>query len=183
MRRMRRLLVPTVIAAAGAALLSAGPAGAGAGVEPGSITCHGGSLSAAFNPGVTFRKQTTQVQADGDLGVCFSQEHPKLTGGTFRFTGSGTGACPGPFVVGYGRLTITWNDGSTSTMPQMSIRAEARTVALDSGAVSEGPFRGETGRLNGSVTTSLTELGQHCVSSGGLTRYEANLDSVALGAI
>ncbi|MCR3732345.1 hypothetical protein FHS35_009263 [Streptomyces umbrinus] len=182
MRRMRRLLVPAVIAAAGAVLLPAGPAGARAGAEPGSITCHGGSLSAAFSPGVTFRKQTTQVQAEGDLGVCSSQEHPKLTGGTFRFSGSGTGACPGPFAIGYGKMVITWNDGSTSTMPQMSVRAEAFTVSLDGGAVSEGPFRGATGRLSGRVTTSPMEISNQCITSG-LTRYEANLDSVALGAI
>jgi hypothetical protein len=64
---MRRLLVPAVIAAAGVALLSAGPAGAGARADGGSITCQGGSLSAAFDPGVTFKKQTTQIRATGEL--------------------------------------------------------------------------------------------------------------------
>lgn len=182
MRRLRRLLVPAVITAAAAALLPAGPAGARAGAEPGSITCHGGSLTTTFNPGVTFRKQTMQVQADGDLGVCSSQEHPKLTGGTFRFTGSGTGACPGPLAIGYGKLTITWNDGSTSTLPQMSVRAEASTVSLDHGSVSEGPFRGMHGRLNARVTTNANEIGAQCITSG-LTRYEAALDSTEIGEI
>lgn len=182
MRRMRRLLVPAVIAAAGVALLSAGPAGAGARADGGSITCQGGSLSAAFDPGVTFKKQTTQIRATGELNGCSSQEHPQITGGTFRFTGSGTGACPGPFAIGYGKLMITWNDGSTSILPQMSFRAEASTASVDHGSVSEGAFRGAAARLSGRATTSPIEMGSQCVTSG-LTRYEAELDRVEIGEI
>ncbi|MFC8593229.1 hypothetical protein [Streptomyces atroolivaceus] len=51
------------------ALLSADPAGARAVAEPGSITCHGGSLSTSFNPGVTFGRQTVQVSENDDLGA------------------------------------------------------------------------------------------------------------------
>ncbi|NGO78131.1 hypothetical protein G6045_21040 [Streptomyces sp. YC504] len=180
---MRRLLVPAVIAAAGAALLPAGPAGARVAAEGGSITCQGGSLSADFKPGVTFRRGTTQIQARGDLNGCSSPEYPKITSGTFRFVGSGTGACPGPFAIGYGKLQITWNDGSTSLLPQMSMLAEAFTVSVDRGAVSEGLFKGQTGRLSGRATTAPIDMGSQCITSEGLTRYEAELDSVAIGSI
>ncbi|MCX5206115.1 hypothetical protein OG897_32485 [Streptomyces sp. NBC_00237] len=162
-----------------ATMLSAGPAGARADAEPDSIICHGGDLRAAFSPGVGFTKRTTQVSADGYLGVCNSPKHPKIATGTFRFSGSGTGACPGPFVVGYGKLTITWSNGTTSVLPQMAIRADAHTVSLDGGAVSEGPFRDETGRLHGRVTTSTIDMGQQCLSSG-LTGVAASVDTMAL---
>ncbi|QDQ15923.1 hypothetical protein [Streptomyces spectabilis] len=156
------------------------PAGAGARAGGGSITCQGGSLSAAFNPGVTFRKQTVQVQATGDLNGCASQEHPQIAGGTFRFVGSGTGSCPGPFAIGYGKMLITWNDGSTSTLPQMSFRAEVSTASVDGGVVSEGRFKGSTGHLSGRVTASPVEMGAQCITTG-LTRYEAELDRMDIG--
>ncbi|MFI9172572.1 hypothetical protein [Streptomyces lincolnensis] len=171
-----------MIIAAGGSLLSAGPAGAGARADGGSITCQGGSLTADFKPGVTYKKGTTQVSANGDLGVCSSPEYPEITGGTFRFVGSGHGACPGPFAIGHGKLAITWNDGSTSVSPQMSFRAETFTVSLDGGAVSEGRFKGQTGRLSGRGTTAPIDIGAQCITSG-LTRYPAELDTAAIGAI
>ncbi|KAG0017179.1 hypothetical protein BGZ82_000832, partial [Podila clonocystis] len=108
------------------------------------ITCHGGSAQAQFNPGVTFKRGTTQIQANGDLGVCNSVQAPKITGGVFRFVGSGTGACPGPFTVGYGKMQISWSDGSQSVVLQASFRAEAFTASIDDGSVSEGMFKGDT---------------------------------------
>ncbi|MET9513149.1 hypothetical protein ABZX62_32695, partial [Streptomyces flavidovirens] len=86
---------------------------------------------AQFSPGVTFKRQTVQTQASGDLGTCTSPMNPKITGGTFRIVGTGTGACPGPFSVGYGRAQISWNDGTTTVIPQLSFRLEAVSASFE----------------------------------------------------
>ncbi|KAK3824087.1 MAG: hypothetical protein JOS17DRAFT_804546 [Linnemannia elongata] len=146
------------------------------------IICHGGSAQVEFNPGVTFRKQDIQIQANGDLGACSSDQAPKITGGTFRFVGSATGACPGPFGVGNGKIRILWNDGTQSDVPQTSFRAEAFTASIEGGTVSEGMFKGNTFRMNGGSTSSAIEMGAQCATSG-LNTYAFGIDSFAIGSI
>lgn len=146
------------------------------------VTCHGGSGQAQFNPGVTFKKATTQIQANGDLGICYSPEAPKITGGVWRFVGSGTGACPGPFAIGYGKMRISWSDGTTSILPQMSFRGEAFAASIDGGSITEGTFKGETGRLSGRSITPVNEMGAQCVTSG-LSNYAFTVDSFTIGHI
>lgn len=178
---MRAFMVAAGVAAMAAGMASV-PASTAWAADGGDITCHGGSGQAQFNPGVTFKRATTQIQANGDLGVCNSPSNPKITGGVWRFVGSGTGACPGPFAIGYGKMQISWSDGTTSIMPQMSFRGEAFTWSIDGGAVSEGVFKGQTGRLSGRSTTSAIEMGAQCITSG-LTTYAGGLDSFAIGSI
>ncbi|MEU5885004.1 hypothetical protein [Spirillospora sp. NPDC047279] len=148
--------------------------------DGGDITCQGGNGQVQFNPGVTFKKGTTQVQANGDLGTCTSASQPKITGGVWRFVGSGTGACPGPFAVGTGKMQISWSDGTTSVLPGTSVRAEAFTWSLD-GAVSQGSFTGQTSHLSGRSTTSATDMGAQCITSG-LNTYSGTIESFAIGA-
>ncbi|KAF9359642.1 hypothetical protein BGX34_008233 [Mortierella sp. NVP85] len=134
------------------------------------VKCYGGAFNAQFNPGVTFKNQTIQVAASGDLGVCQSSESSKITGGAFNFVGSNMGSCPGPFAVGYGELQIKWSDESIITIPQMSFKAEAFTWSLD------GQFEGKNVSVNGRATISPIDIGAQCATSG-LTNYAGSIDA------
>ncbi|WP_433331629.1 hypothetical protein [Spirillospora sp. CA-294931] len=130
---------------------------------------------------MTFKKQTIQIQAHGDLGDCDSPSNPKITGGVFRLVGSGTGNCTGPFAVGHGKLTISWSDGTSSTISQTGIRIDAHTWSLDGGVVSEGPFRSQTSSVTGRSTGSLIEWGERCITSG-VTTYTGATESFSIGS-
>lgn len=142
------------------------------------VVCHNGGAQTLFKPGVVFKKQTSQYQSNGDLGVCSSVGAPKITGGTFSMVGKGTGNCPSPFAVGYGKVMITWNTGETSVDSQASFRAEAFTASIE-GQIGEGKFMGCTLRMNGRSTTSVIEMGAQCVTSG-LTTYAWVFDAVTI---
>jgi len=175
---MRALTAATALAAltAGIGLPSANAAPA---PEPGKVTCTGGSLDAAFDPGVTFKRQSQQVQGKGDLSGCKSAAHPKITAGTFKLVGAGTGACPGPFAVGYGKLTITWNDGAVSEITHAALRAEEKTWSFE-GPVTRGPGKGSQGHINGGNSTSGAEMGSQCITTG-LSNYAGPVEAAAVG--
>ncbi|KAG0357514.1 hypothetical protein BG005_003446 [Podila minutissima] len=131
------------------------------------VVCHNGGAQTLFKPGVVFKKQTSQYQSNGDLGVCSSVGAPKITGGTFSMVGKG-----------YGKVMITWNTGETSVDSQASFRAEAFTASIE-GQIGEGKFMGCTLRMNGRSTTSVIEMGAQCVTSG-LTTYAWVFDAVTI---
>ncbi|WP_156045313.1 hypothetical protein [Herbidospora cretacea] len=166
---MRSLITAGVLALA--AGLSATPAAPATAEAKATITCHGGSFNASLNPGVTFKRAVSQITGVGDLGVCSSEQNKKITGGKFRIVASGTGNCPSPLTVGYGRLQIAWNDGTTTEAPQASIRLEATTFSIEAGNM----------RLSGRTAASPIELGTQCVTSG-LTSYTGAVDIFTLGA-
>lgn len=136
-----------------------------------TVVCHGGSLQASLNPGVTFKRATTQVTFNGDLGVCSSEQNKKITGGVFQGVAAGTGNCPGPIAVGQGRLQVSWNDGSKTVVPAVSLRLEPFVFSIEGGDA----------RIAGRSTTSAIEMGAQCVTSG-LATYTGGIDSFALGA-
>ncbi|WP_062437335.1 hypothetical protein [Herbidospora daliensis] len=136
-----------------------------AAADTGEITCHGGSISHHYTPGVTYRRNTTWMTANGDLGVCASQTHPGITGGTIRIEGNLTSQCPGPIGPGYTRLTISWNDGTTTTVNQATHKGDLTSYTVDSGAA----------HLSGRTTTSLLDLGANCVLNG-VTQTTATID-------
>ncbi|MET9323317.1 hypothetical protein ABZX75_24435 [Streptomyces sp. NPDC003038] len=121
----------------------------------------------------------TEGAVGAGLGTCTSTTYPKITGGTVRIVGTGTGACPGPFSVGYGRAQISWNDGTTTVLPQLSLRFEALSASFE-GGVSEGHFKGGTAHANGRTTTNPADIGAQCVTSG-LTNYATTINQFTIG--
>nr|WP_062332596.1 hypothetical protein [Herbidospora sakaeratensis] len=156
---MRHLLYAAALA------LTLTPLPSAAAADTGDITCHGGSISLHYTPPITYRKNTTWMTANGDLGVCGSPRHPAITGGRIHIEGNLTTQCPGPIGPGYTRLTITWNDGTTTTANQASHRGDLTAYTLDSGAA----------HLTGRTTTSLLDLGANCVLTG-VTQTTATID-------
>ena len=178
--------IPLISAAVGAAAMIAAlaplsPAPAVAD-DIGDVVCHGGTLNVQFNPGITFSRNTVRLSASGEVGLCRSAKYPKITGGTIRIEAALTAACPGPVGPGYAKVTIAWNDGSTSVIHQSTFRGDAQAYSLEGGRVATGPFAEGTARANGRTTTNLTELGAACVT-GGLTGYAATIDELAVGDI
>ncbi|MET9323705.1 hypothetical protein ABZX75_26515 [Streptomyces sp. NPDC003038] len=178
---MRSLLITAVAATAVIALTPLSPASAATRADIGSVSCQGGSLNVQFNPAVTFKRETVQTQASGDLGTCTSTMYPKITGGTVRIVGSGIGACPGPFSVGYGKAQISWNDGTTTVIPQMRFHLDGLSASFE-GPVNEGRFKGGFAHANGQTTTSLIDIGTQCVN-GGLTNYATTIDQLTIADI
>ncbi|KAK5805642.1 hypothetical protein F5H01DRAFT_354138 [Linnemannia elongata] len=147
-------------------------------VASAGITCHGGSAQTHFNPGVTFSKKNIQLASQGNLGVC-SDPASKITGGTFRIVGSGTGACPSPLFVGSGNAIITWNTGERSIIPQANIRAETSTVLIEGHLSEDVNFAGCKLSMSGRVSASAIEIGAQCITSG-VTNNEWMVDAVTI---
>ncbi|KAF9151982.1 hypothetical protein BG015_005953, partial [Linnemannia schmuckeri] len=82
----------------------------------------------------------------------------------------------------YGKMQISWNDGTQSVISQASFRAEAFTASIDGGGVSEGMFMGDTIHMNGRTTISAIEIGAQCITSG-VSTYALGIDSFIIGSI
>lgn len=180
---MRSPLISTAVAAA--ALIALSPLSPATAAEPssiGDVVCNGGSLNVQFNPGVTFSKNTVRLSANGEMGLCSSTAHPKITGGTIHFEARLTARCPGPYGPGYAKATINWNDGSRTVIDHTTFRGEAASFSLEGGSIADGTFAGGTARAQGRTTSPESELGAACVT-GGLTSYTATIDEFAVGDI
>jgi len=143
------------------------------------VICRGGQFNVQIDPGLTFFNGTVRLTASGDLGLCQSDAHPRLTGGTVRAEAVLQGKCPGPVGPGYARVTIAWNDGTRSTITQSSFRADAVSWLFEGGRVAEGAFKGTTAHANGRTISNLIELGAGC-GIGGLKEYRASIDELAI---
>lgn len=180
---VRTRFVTAVAAAASIAVIPLGTAPAVAQAELGSVVCHGGNVTLQYNPGITFSRQAVRLSASGDMGLCTSDKHPKITGGTVRVEGAFQAACPGPVGPGYARVTISWNDGSTSLIDQSTFRGgDTQSFGLEGGHVSKGTFLGGTSRASGRTTTNLVDIGGACVT-GGVISYQSTIDEFAVGEL
>ncbi|WP_405974383.1 hypothetical protein OG496_40505 [Streptomyces sp. NBC_00988] len=180
---MRSPLISAAVAVAAVIALSPlSPASAADPADIGDISCHGGSLTVQFDPGITFAKNTVRLSANGELGICSSAAHPKITGGTVRIEASLTAVCPGPIGPGYAKVTISWNDGSRTVINQSTFRGDAQSFSMEGGSISDGTFAGGTARAHGRTTSNLVELGAACVL-GGITSYTASIDGLDVGDI
>ncbi|WP_157522693.1 hypothetical protein [Herbidospora cretacea] len=175
---MRSLLLSAVALSFGLALA---PAPAATADDIGDVVCHGGSIHLRFDPGLKFTRDTVRLTGTGDVGICSSVKRPALTGGTVRVEGVITGGCPGPIGPGYAKMTITWNDDTTTTVGQSMFRGEMSQFGLEGGVVSTGPFAGGTARVSGRTTSSLIELGAACVLTGA-TSLASTIDRLTVGA-
>lgn len=180
MEGMRSLLWSAVALAFGLALAPAPAATADDTI--GEVVCHGGSVLLRFDPGLKFTRDTVRLTGVGDVGICSSVKRPGLTGGTVRVEGAFTGGCPGPIGPGYAKISITWNDDTTTTIGQSMFRGEMSQFGLEGGVVSTGPFAGGTARVSGRTTSSLIELGANCVLSGA-TALASTIDRLTVGAV
>ncbi|MFI5868262.1 hypothetical protein [Streptomyces sp. NPDC051546] len=179
---MRTRFVTAVAAAVSTAVIPLGVVPAAAQAEIGSVVCHGGSLTVQYNPGLNFSKRVVRLSAGGDLGLCTSQEHPEITGGSIRVEGSLQASCPGPLGPGSTKVAIAWNDGSTSVIDQSTFRGDIQGFRLDGGFVSQGPFLHGTSRADGRTTTGVRDIGGACVT-GGVISYQSTIDNFAAGEL
>lgn len=176
------LLSAAVAVAAVIALSPLSPAAAAAPSGIGDVTCNGGSLNVHSNPGITLAKNTVRLSANGEMGMCTSATHPKITGGTIRFEVSLSAACNESFGPGSARVTINWNDGSRTVIDESTFRGDAHSFSLEGGSIADGTFAGGTAGANGRVTTSPVEFGAGCML-GGVSHYNAIIDQFAVGDI
>lgn len=176
------LLSAAVAAAAVIALSPLSPAAAAAPSGIGDVTCNGGSLNVHASPGITLAKNTVRLSANGEMGMCTSAAHPKITGGTIRFEVSLSAACNESFGPGSARVTINWNDGSRTVIDESTFRGDTHSFSLEGGSIADGTFAGGTAGANGRVTTSSVEFGAGCVL-GGVSHYNAVIDQFAVGDI
>jgi hypothetical protein len=179
---VRSPLISAAVAAA--AVIALAPCtSASAADDIGNVVCNGGSVNVLFNPGVKFSKNAVRLAVSGDMGICRSANHPRITGGTIRIAASFTAACPGPLGPGYAKVTVDWNDGSKTVIDQSVFRGDAQTFSLEGGYIGTGRFANGTARANGRTTSNLVELGAGCASSDGMTGYSATIDEFAVGEI
>ncbi|MEU5879360.1 hypothetical protein [Spirillospora sp. NPDC047279] len=146
----------------------------------GTVECRDGSLDVQADTGVAFPRKTVQLTGRGNLDSCSSAQHPKLSGGTITLETALQARCPGPFGPGYAKVTIAWNDGSTTSIDQSTFRGDSVSFALEGGRVTSGVFTGGTVRADGRTTTPLIEMGAAC-ATGGLTAYSTTINQVHLG--
>ncbi|MBO2448976.1 hypothetical protein J4573_17875 [Actinomadura barringtoniae] len=179
---MKSVLAGAGVLGAALAFAPFAPASAATHADVGSIVCRGGQFNVQFDPGVTFATGTVRLTASGDLGVCQSDEHPKITGGTIRAEASLQGKCPGPVGPGYAKVSVSFNDGSRAIVNQSTFRGDGTSWSFEGGRVSSGPFTGGTARGNGRTISNLIELGAGC-AVGGLKEYRASIDEALIGDI
>ncbi|QES13016.1 hypothetical protein DEJ45_11775 [Streptomyces venezuelae] len=170
------------MAAAPLTLIPLATASATAPAGTGGISCSDGSLSLRSNPGITRSKQSVHLLGYGDLGPCTSAEHPEITTGVAHVETTLEAECPAPFGPGNAKVTINWNDGSTSVISGATFRGDTHSFTLEGGSVTSGPFLGGTPRATGLTTTSWLELSVACVTTG-ITSYRPSIDEFTLGEL
>ena len=76
-----------------------------------------------------------------NLNQCISSKFPDLTSGDVTFSATGKAVCPSGLSNGYGRATVQWNNGKSSTV-QGSFRATAGGFGFSDARVTSGLFNG-----------------------------------------
>ncbi|MFD9367161.1 hypothetical protein ACFWA6_05550 [Streptomyces sp. NPDC060020] len=177
---MRKLFLSAVATATGIALMPLGAASASPRADIGSVVCQGGSLTFQANPGIGFNAATVELSASGDLGLCSSPERPRITGGTVRIKATARAQCPGPVRAIGAKVTISWNDGSTSVSERSFLFGDMQAYNLDGGEVTTGAFTGGHASASGRTTTPVQEIGAACITSGVIS-YTATVDHFSVG--
>lgn len=148
-------------------VLSAAPAGAATGT-----TCKSFSGTGMFSPTVPKLTSTTKVKtvlrASGPVSGCSGS----VSGGTIKFVSSLSAAenCKTlgvpPTAPIKGTETITWNDGSSSTIAfkLAEIPGNPVTTQALTGTVTGGVFKGL--HQKGKLSYAALPLGQGCASTG-----------------
>lgn len=178
---MRTRLLAAV-AAASITLIPFCTASATTRAETDSISCSDGSLPLRSKPAITLSKQSVHLSGYGDLGQCTSAKHPEITTGFARVETTLEAACPAPFGPGYAKVTINWNDGSTSVVNQATFRGDTHSFTLEGGSVTSGPFLGGILRATGLTTISWLELSVACTTTG-ITSYRPTIDEFTIGEL
>ncbi|MEV7013561.1 hypothetical protein [Streptosporangium sp. NPDC051022] len=168
-RRRRRLpaalLAP--LATLAAVLIPAPAAHAAA-----SVTCTGTS-HATYSPGLTLTPRNVSSTETSTLSSCTSTD-PTLTSGSWFLSATIPGAsCNDVEVSPDGPLTVTWNNGNTSTASLTYVLTITGGIlqTVGTGTITAGQFTGAT-----AVFTWVYAVNPlNCLASGGLTIQDGTL--------
>lgn len=139
MSRVSRTLGALILL--GAVLALAGPARAGAL----DVTC-AGTLTANYSPGLTLAPAEQTIATSRIYAPCVSTTVPGLTAGLNDSTQHMVQSCLDALQSRTGSRTISWNDGTTSTINYNATVSHvgANTVVTFTGQVIDGRFEGDT---------------------------------------
>lgn len=138
----------------------------GAQAETVLLTCPVGTSVAKFTPGVTLTPRQTVSEGKALFGPCVGLP-ADLVYASFEYQGTGLVSCLTNGSVG--RFTVTWSDGSTSTVDHATIVTARPGVVVSSvsGTVTSGT------RFVGAFMEHTVALAQldltKCLSPGGFT--------------
>ncbi|GLX97711.1 hypothetical protein [Herbidospora sp. NBRC 101105] len=175
---MRSLLWSAVALAAGLVLTPLPPAAADD--DTGGVSCLSGTLQLRYTPGLTFTEKTIRVRGTGDLSSCQSAKHPGITRGVVRVRATVTGRCPGPIDPASAKVTITWNDGSRSTITESAFSRVGKALHVE-GDVAAGAFKGGVAHADGRATGNLIAAAAACLT-GGFTRSSIVVERFSVDA-
>jgi hypothetical protein len=152
----------------GAVVLAVALMATGAHAQLALLTCPTGTSVGKFTPGVTNTPRQVQSEGQALFGPCVDAlgAPADLVYASFRYSGQGQVSCLGN--NSRGSFSVTWNDGTTSTVANASIITVRPNVVVSviSGTVTQGNrFLGKT--LVHTVTLAQTDL-TRCSSAAGL---------------
>ncbi|RYZ36640.1 MAG: hypothetical protein EOO71_31070 [Myxococcaceae bacterium] len=127
-----------------------------------AVTCATGTSVGSFTPGVTNTPRQVTSRGKGLFGPCLGTQ-PGIVYGEFSYTGTGSVSCLTNNSTG--RFSVTWNDGTTSTVGSASIITVRPNVVISevSGVITSGRFQGAT--IVHTVTLAQTDLSK-CSGTG-----------------
>ncbi|MGW4806897.1 hypothetical protein [Kitasatospora sp. NPDC004272] len=129
--------------------------------------CTLGSITTTYTPGVHNQPAPSQVDVQGNLGICVSTD-PGAGTGTYTEHATVTLSRTDLLAQGTGTRTFTWQDGATSLFAFQRIvnNVNGTLVNTFQGTITAGKFQGHTATQAITIPgTSLTA----CSSPEGLT--------------
>ena len=151
--KLRRLAALCIAGAALAAIFAMSTGGA-AGATRGACLLKG---SANFSPGLKAKAAPVTYTFSGTLSSC--KGAPGITGGSVTASGSGSAGCANGATTG--TATITWSNGTTSTVSFSTKSALALTAVT--GKITSGTFAGANSKAALVFQTSTPQL---CATTG-----------------
>ncbi|MEU8325576.1 hypothetical protein AB0C33_45015 [Nonomuraea sp. NPDC048881] len=139
-----------------------------------STTCTGSS-HATYNPGLTLTPQNVAADEIDTFSFCTSTD-PTLTSGSFSLTG-GTipGAACNDVIAGPGGpLTVTWNNGQTSTAALTYVLTVTGGIlqTVGTGTITAGELTGASAAF---VWAFVLVNPLQCLAPGGLTTHDGTI--------
>ncbi|MBZ4414742.1 hypothetical protein K8640_41660 [Myxococcus sp. XM-1-1-1] len=156
--RARLMSLSSLLAAL---VLYAGPVSA----EPVTLNCPG-TMAVNYSPGMTNTPRFMTISGTGTFGPCVGLPLGILSA-DYSGVAQGTTSCLTSSTTA--NLTLTWNDGTVSTLSMtqtLNTRPTGQVVSVYAGTVTSGRFQGAT--ATGTLTLLQTDL-LGCFTEEGVT--------------